>query len=155
VQSTPSRPLTLTPTSATAVRKEIPWAAWLLLAGGWSLFALWWWVVLEKESLSFLGRALAAVGAGVAAVLVFSLAWVQHNKRLARGGKRGNASAYITRAWNKDALGRTVFFPPADQLKTASVITVQTSGTGKRYQVVEEAPSALSGTRKLAKTEAA
>ena len=154
MHSTPPRPLTLTPTSTSAVRKEIPWAAWLLLAGGWSLFALWWWVVLEKESLSFLGRALAVVGAGVAAVLVASLVWVQHNKRLARTGKRGNASPYIRRSWTRDVLGRPVMFPPVEQLKSARVISVSATSAGKRYEVVEAAP-VVSGATSGSRSEAA
>ena len=154
MHATPPRPLTLTPSSTVAVRKEIPWASWVLLGSGWLLFALWWWVVLEKESLSFLGRALAVVGAGAVLVLAASLAWVQHNKRLARTGKRGNASPYIRRSWTRDALGRPVMFPPAELLKTARVISVKATATGKRYEVVEAAPVA-SGAGSGSQSEAA
>ena len=136
------------------MRKETPWAAWLLLTGGWLLFALWWWVVLEKEALSFLVRALAVVGAGAVIVLAASLAWVQHNKRLARVGKRGNASPFIRRSWTRDVMGKPVTFPPVEQLQTARVISVTATATGKKYEVVEAAPAA-SGTRIGTKSEAA
>ena len=124
-----------------------------MLTAGWLLFALWWRVVLIKESTTFLGQALAVVGVGVALVLVASLAWVQHNKRIARSGKRGNASRFIRRAWTRDALGRPVVLPSAESLKSASVIAVHITATGKKYEVVEQAPMVAS--RNVRKPEAA
>lgn len=156
MHSTPPRPLTLTPSSSSAaVHEAVPWASWLLLAAGWLLFALWWRVVLVKESTSFLLYALSIVGIGVVLVFAASVAWVQHNKRLARRGRRGNASAYLTRAWTEDALGRQVVLPPHRLLTTARVITLRAEGEAKQYEIDVAAPSSLYRSRRESRSEAA
>ena len=135
----PSRPIAFTPSRVEPIppppaphRDERPSAVarlarvgvWALIVVGWALFAAWWVIVLQRETIQALGFASGVLVAIVVVCAVAMSLWTRHNMRIARDGKRGNSSLFIAMQWKCDVLGRPVEMPPRPVLTTASDIRV-------------------------------
>lgn len=108
-------------------------AAWALVTFGWILFATWWMIVLERESVRSFGVALGLLGVTVGTVAVAMGFWTRHNIRLALRGRRGTSSPYIPMHWEQDTLGRRLEPPSRDVVRTAAEVRVEVRGGVKTY----------------------
>ena len=109
-------------------------AAWLLVAFGWTVFAAWWMIVLQRESILSLGVAIGLLGATVGLVGVAMGLWTRHNMRIASRGKRGNSSLYIPMRWEQDTLGRRLELAP-EVVHMAAEVRLELRGDAKAYVV--------------------
>lgn len=103
----------------------------------WGLFAYYWRVVLGREIGPSTVRALAILGLTVVAGLLITLAWVSHNKRLARkfAGRRRQTPAASAPVLEHDTIGRAVVQPGLDLLRAARVVDITADEQCKTYQV--------------------
>jgi hypothetical protein len=112
--------------------------AWALVTFGWALFASWWIIVLQRESVRSFGVALGLLAATLGAVAVAMGLWTRHNMRLARRGKRGTSSAYIPMEWERDTLGRRLELPAPDVVRTAAEVCLELRDGAKAYVVPDK-----------------
>ena len=107
--------------------------AWVLVMFGWGLFAVWWMIVLQRESVGSFGVALGLLAVTVGTVAVAMGFWTRHNIRLAIRGKRGTSSPYIPMHWEEDALGRRLEPPSPDVVRTAAEVRLEVRSGVKTY----------------------
>lgn len=88
------------------------------------IFAAWWVVVLQRESVQALGFAFGVLVTIVVSCAFAMTLWTRHNMRIARNGRRGNSSLFIAMHWKCDVLGRPVEMPARPVLTTASDVRV-------------------------------
>ena len=110
---------------------------WLLVAAGWAVFAGWWVIVLQRESVRSFGVALGLLGATLATCTIGMMLWTRYNIRIARTGKRGMSSLYLPMLFERDTLGRPLEFPAQDLARTAPEVRVVLRGWVKSYIAVE------------------
>lgn len=110
---------------------------WISLAIGWSIFVVWWAIVLQRESARSLGVALGLLAATVAASAIAMWLWTSHNIRIAKKGKRGRSSLFIPMQFERDTLGRALELPADDAARTAAEVRVVLAGKAKSYVVVD------------------
>ena len=110
---------------------------WLLVAAGWGVFAAWWVIVLQRETLRSFGVALGLLGATLATSAIGMTLWTRHNKRLALKGKRGKSSLYIPMVFERDTLGRPLELPAQDLARTAPEVRVVVRGGVKAYLIAD------------------
>lgn len=103
----------------------------------WGLFAYYWRVVLGREIGPSTMRALAILGLTVVAGLLVTLAWVSHNKRLARkfAGRRRHTPTASLPVLTHDTIGRDVVQPGLEALRAARVVDITADERSKTYQV--------------------
>ena len=111
---------------------------WLLVGAGWAVFAAWWVIVLQRESIRSFGTALGLLGATIAASAVAMTLWTRHNIRLAHRGKRGKSSLYLPMVFERDTLGRPLAFPDEGAVRTAAEVRIVLQGGAKAYVVADE-----------------
>jgi hypothetical protein len=144
IRFTPSRtdPIAPPPLEQHAPAKQASIAArllvWLLVGAGWSVFAAWWVIVLQRESVRAFGVALGLLAATLATSAVGMTLWTRHNIRLARKGKRGMSSLYIPMLWERDTLGRPLELPAREIARTAPEVRVVLRDGVKAYIAVHE-----------------
>jgi len=107
------------------------------VALGWIVFAGWWVIVLQRESLKSLGVAFGILAATVAVSAIATALWTQHNIRIARRGKRGKSSLYLPMVFAQDTLGRPLSFATDDDTRSASEVRVVLRGGQKVYIVTD------------------
>jgi hypothetical protein len=146
----PARPIRFTPSRTEPVharpervnandQPSIParLAAWTAIGLGWAVFAVWWVVVLQRETARALGTAVGLLAAMLATSALLMTLWTRHNIRIARKGRRGRSSLFIPVEWTRDTLGRAIELPPAGAARTAPEVRVVLSGGTKTYVVVD------------------
>jgi hypothetical protein len=103
----------------------------------WGLFAYYWRIVLGREIGPSTLRALTILGLTVVAGLLATLAWVSHNKRLARkfAGRRRQTPAASLPVLEQDTIGRAVVQPGLEALRAARVVDITADEHCKTYQV--------------------
>lgn len=145
IQFTPSHtalvvpPTLATSLSATARPSVIGTiAVWTFVALGWTVFAAWWVIVLQRESARSFGVALGLLAATLVTSAVAMALWTRHNIRVARRGKRGKSSLYIPMQWERDTLGRPLELPVAEDVCMAAEVRVVLRDGAKAYVVPEE-----------------
>lgn len=143
IRFTPSRtePIGPPPIEQTAPNAPSSLAArvlvWLLVGAGWVVFAAWWVIVLQRESVRSFGTALGLLGATIVTSAVAMTLWTQHNIRLARRGKRGKSSLYLPMVFERDTLGRPLAFPDDSAVRTAAEVRIVLRGDAKAYVVAD------------------
>lgn len=112
---------------------------WICAFLGWALFFFWW---KKAYSGTVSPRAITVSLLVVAGVIVvaaaYASAWIFHNKRIARRGKRGFVSFYKAPRFESDALGRRLSTQhgPDDRL-----IAIRHSGNQKEYVTLRDGHS--------------
>ena len=100
---------------------------------GWTLFAYWWFEVFEKTDKVVFLRALAAVVIVIDIVLLATLIWIAHNRRLARRGKRGRSTPFRIPQYERDRVHRIIVLAGRDSLKKAPIFVITTTAKEKTY----------------------
>jgi hypothetical protein len=104
----------------------------LLVAGGWALF-LWSWIrVVAETPATTIAWSLEVVIVILAAVVIATLSWIWHNRRIHRvkGPRRAVPPAALV--YERDFLARDVEAQWA-QLRRAGVVTVAVEGDAKVF----------------------
>lgn len=103
----------------------------------WCLFGYYWRVVLGREIGPSTVRALLILAVTVIVGLLITLAWVGHNKRLARrfAGRRRQPRQSGPPALVQDTIGRAVIHPGLDGLRAAGVVDITADQEAKTYTV--------------------
>lgn len=114
---------------------------WIFALAAWCLFFFWWreaarpgWVSPKAVLYSLL-----SIAAVVSAAVAYSVVWILHNKRIAKGGKRGFVSFYKPPRFEADALGRKLTLLPSREDGYDPIVVVRNVGDGKEYVVEKEA----------------
>ena len=151
----PQRPISFTPSRVEPIppppaprQTERPSAAarlaqlgvWVLIGVGWLVFAAWWAIVLQRETMAALGFALGVLAAIVVVCAIGMALWTRHNMRIARNGKRGYSSLFIPMQWERDALGRPIELPPQAVATAAQDVRVVMRDGVKVYVASEVKP---------------
>ena len=102
---------------------------------GWALFIYWWNVVLESPNVSASRIEFSALEVALMILLVIGGAWlwIRHNLILARRGRRGGFSRFITPTFDRDYFGRELSLPPRAILIRASIVNLRVAGNQKMY----------------------
>jgi hypothetical protein len=100
---------------------------------GWTLFAYWWFEVIEKTDKVVFLRALAAVVIVVDIVLLATLIWIAHNRRLARRGKRGRSTPFRIPRYERDRVHRAIVLAGRDSLQRAPILVITATAKEKTY----------------------
>ena len=116
----------------------------------WATYVLYWKIVLDRGVDPAARFSLVLLGLFIALQVLFTIAWILHNDRIARvhaGRRRARpASARIVK---QDFLGRHIaVFPEGVDLTQAPVITIRVEDGRKRMEAgmtFDEARSALGG----------
>jgi hypothetical protein len=110
---------------------------WICACLGWILFFFWWreastpgWVSPRAVIYSLL-----TIGLVVLAAAAYAIAWILHNKRVARRGRRGYVSFYKSPHFEADALGRPLKLTSLLRNGNHSVIVVRQNGGEKEYLI--------------------
>lgn len=103
----------------------------------WCLFGYYWRVVLGREIGPGTVRALMILGLTVIIGLAATLAWVSHNKRLARkfAGRRRQSRPAGPPTLERDTIGRAVVHPELDLLRAARVVDITADHEHKTYTI--------------------
>jgi hypothetical protein len=104
---------------------------------GWSLFVYWWREVLRQDQPRPLVNLVLTVAVFCGFILLVAVLWIWHNRRLARGGRRGLSAAYRVASFERDALGRTIALPADDSVRTASIVMISADAGTKTYEAEE------------------
>ena len=129
----------MTPAGQPSIGARIARAGvWSLLALGWMVFAAWWVIVLQRESVAVLARAGTVLAIIVVACAVIMVVWTRYNLWVARRGMRGRSSRYIPMQWEHDTLGRPMTLPDRDATHFASEIQIVLRDGVKTYVVASE-----------------
>jgi hypothetical protein len=103
----------------------------LVVAGGWCVFVLLWWRVLERPGALVDVRG-AAVLLGILAIVVglVTWAWIAHNVALARrrGGRNSVVALHLPTV---DLLGRRLDVAP--EAATSTYVVVRVDGQVKQF----------------------
>lgn len=143
IRFTPSRTEPIAPPPLEQVAPNAPSSlaarvlVWLFVGSGWAVFAAWWVIVLQRESIRSFGTALGLLGATLGASALGMTLWTRHNIRIARNGKRGKSSLYIPMVFERDTLGRPLVFPDDDAVRTAAEVRLVLRGDAKAYVVAD------------------
>jgi hypothetical protein len=102
----------------------------------WITYVLYWRVVLRRGVESEAAIALLLLGLFVILQILFTQAWILHNRMLARAhAGRRQARPMAPPALPTDFLGRRVEVVPAGtDLSTVPVVIIRSDETGKRYE---------------------
>jgi hypothetical protein len=131
----PVRPPAKKPSAATWLARL---GTWLLLAIGWLVFVSWGVFVLHRERIDAHAYAAGVLASIVIASAALMALWTRHNIRLARKGKRGQASFHIPMKWEHDTLGRTLQLPAPPVAQTATEVRIAVRDGVKSYVAVRE-----------------
>ena len=137
---TPSAPppSVVPPGQPTAGARLARLGVWVLLALGWAVFAAWWTIVLQRESVAALTRAGAVLAVIIVMCAVVMSVWTRYNMWVARRGMRGRSSRYIPMQWERDTLGRTLHLPEGGLAHSAAELQIVLRDGTKSYVVVSE-----------------
>jgi len=102
---------------------------------GWALFFYWWALVLHSPGGSNTHIELSALVLVLVIVLVVcgALLWIQHNRNLARKGRRGEVSRYVTPKFERDYFGRALALPSRMVLLRSAVVNLRIVAHRKIY----------------------
>ncbi len=90
----------------------------------WVVFAWYWWLVVRRPLNPHTRVALLVVASIVAASAAFTLAWIWHNRRIARLRNRRRNRPHAPDAPGHDYLGRNLIVHDADTLRHATYIEI-------------------------------
>ncbi len=113
----------------------------------WITYVLYWRVVLRRGVESEASLALLLLGLFVLLQILFTQAWILHNRRIARvhAGRRVERPA-VPPMSPEDFLGRRVEVVPAGtDLTTVPVVVVRADEHGKRYEAGIELGTDVAG----------
>jgi hypothetical protein len=102
----------------------------------WITFFIYWRIVFGRGVAAEARLSIALLGLFVALQLLLTLAWIEHNRAIARehAGRRRERPTHAN-ALTKDFLGRTLApYPPTVDLTRAAVVTVRVEGDVKRFE---------------------
>jgi hypothetical protein len=116
-----------------AARKKSRLWNLVALLFGWTLFLYWWWVVLRRTDRVVTWRLVTGLAVLASFLVAFSLIWILHNLRLARGGRRNRATPYHAGAFERDKLDRPLVLTDLHTLREAPVVVVHASAGQKVY----------------------
>ena len=110
---------------------------------GWVLFFYWWRVVILAgvTNRNVLISLLVIAGTLLAACL-YAIAWIVHNKRVARRGRRGAVSFYVSPKFSTDALGRRLLLPEFGSGNDGRVTIVTITRGNKQFSTEKSAAKA-------------
>ena len=103
---------------------------------GWTLFAYWWHVVIERTDVAIILYTVAVVVIIADVLILAAWGWIVHNQRLARRGTRGRATAFRTPQFQRDRINRQLILPRGDSLREAAVVVITASAQEKVYRAV-------------------
>lgn len=90
----------------------------------WIVFGYYWYIVFQRPITPHARLALVAVSIIVAAITLFLVYWIFHNRRIARRYARRRVRMTSARAPAADFLGRELVFPAPEELTAARYIEV-------------------------------
>jgi hypothetical protein len=105
---------------------------------GWALGVYWWVIVLRSSTGSNTHIEASIFGIiGIIAVIVLvviaAIIWTQHNLAIARTGRRGEISRYLSPKFERDYFGRALTLPSRPILIRFEVINLRTETNRKIY----------------------
>lgn len=103
------------------------------LVFGWTLFAYWWAEVLAEDQPRPFLVMLLIVAIFAVLVLVGTLVWIWHNRRIAARGSRGTASRYAVPRYELDAVGREILIRHREAVRSADVVRIESTVQRKIY----------------------
>jgi hypothetical protein len=118
----------------------------ILASMAWVLFAIWWTRVTRPSWTPQweIDRALIVIGSVGIALLAFSFLWINHNKRLAKKGRRGKVSNYVFFKREQDSLGRPLLIQ-FERMEWAPNVIVEVLEETKYFRLSDPAAEGLAG----------
>jgi hypothetical protein len=111
----------------------------VLAAGGWVLFGLFWVRVFHRTPPADSAVGVLVVGILLVVSVSLTVAWIRHNLLLHRRFRHRRLRVPEVRAdWSRDKLGRPVSGPGWETLQSAAEVEVGLDGGGERktYRVL-------------------
>jgi hypothetical protein len=112
---------------------SIVWSV-LSILFGWTFFVWSWLDILGENDPLMVMNTLATLVVIADVFLVVTLVWISHNRRLARRGKRGLASAVRVPRFERDRVERLYVLPERLDLHSAPVLIVSVTAEQKVYK---------------------
>ncbi len=109
---------------------------------GWSLFVYWWTVVLHGLAFRYVLWTLAVIAFMAIGLTIGARLWVRHNRRLARHGSRGSATAFRVPLYERDRISRELILPDSERLLDAPLLVVTVTSGQKIYAQAAAFPPA-------------
>lgn len=90
----------------------------------WIVFGYYWYIVFQRPITPHTQVALIAVSIIVAAMTIFLVYWIFHNRRIARRHVRRRRRMAAVAAPQNDFLGRRLITPAEDELLAARYVEI-------------------------------
>ncbi len=102
----------------------------------WILFAYYWYLVVSRQINIASARALGTLALITLLILVATVLWIVHNKKLASKNRRNQAPPPVPEWFETDHLGATLISPGLEVLREAASITINLDGAGQKVYSV-------------------
>ena len=98
----------------------------------WILFGYYWYLVVSRQINIASVRALGTLALITLVILVATIWWIAHNKKLASRNRRRQAPPPVPEWFESDHLGTPVTSPGLEVLRQAATITINLDEAGRK-----------------------